>query len=348
MTSIYSFHLLALFSLLLACSQKAGAVVIAEDDATSAAYADGWTTGDNGGTGFGQWSVYNAIQDAIPESTEVDVVPQSDNSIGAPAFRLATGGIAGSFFISRPLTVPLQVGQTFSMNVDSYALDQAGEPGRDLGIGFRAGDDTRLQLYGYLGKYGVDVYGSDFMGINATTASNKLAGGASLPDDPLGGIAFQTPYTATDGSDGFQLIVEIPTIDTYRLRVIDDSITKLDISGQMSGPAGQAITEFYIFGDDYGDFFGVEPLGGVMYFSDLKVESAAGLAGDFDSDGDVDGRDFLTWQRNPAVGNLGDWQNNYGAPGLAVVSAVPEPASLGLCGLAMVSWLGWAGRKQVR
>lgn len=37
--------------------------------------------------------------------------------------------------------------------------------------------------------------------------------------------------------------------------------------------------------------------------------------GNFDGDNDVDGRDFLTWQRNPAVGNLADWQANYGTTG---------------------------------
>jgi hypothetical protein len=34
--------------------------------------------------------------------------------------------------------------------------------------------------------------------------------------------------------------------------------------------------------------------------------------GDFDGDGNVDGRDFLAWQRNPNIGNLADWQANYG------------------------------------
>jgi hypothetical protein len=55
-----------------------------------------------------------------------------------------------------------------------------------------------------------------------------------------------------------------------------------------------------------------------------------GLVGDFDLDGDVDGRDFLTWQRNPSVGNLEDWQANYGASSLSASTAVPEPASIGL------------------
>ncbi|WP_148071883.1 beta strand repeat-containing protein [Bythopirellula goksoeyrii] len=65
------------------------------------------------------------------------------------------------------------------------------------------------------------------------------------------------------------------------------------------------------------------------------VFSANGLpnlsTGDFDQDGDVDGRDFLTWQRNPAIGYLANWQANYGrsATQSALSVAVPEPSSLG-------------------
>jgi hypothetical protein len=65
-----------------------------------------------------------------------------------------------------------------------------------------------------------------------------------------------------------------------------------------------------------------------------------GTPGDFDTDGDVDGRDFLVWQRNPSVGNLGDWQTNYGTSGpLTAATAIPEPASalLGLAGLLAIS-----------
>jgi hypothetical protein len=57
--------------------------------------------------------------------------------------------------------------------------------------------------------------------------------------------------------------------------------------------------------------------------------SLGGLSADFDGDGDVDGRDFLVWQRNPAIGNLADWKTNYGSGSLASVT-VPEPGSLGL------------------
>jgi hypothetical protein len=50
--------------------------------------------------------------------------------------------------------------------------------------------------------------------------------------------------------------------------------------------------------------------------------------GDFDNDGDVDGRDFLAWQRNSGIGNLADWQTNYGTDSLVATHvAVPEPAT---------------------
>ncbi len=52
--------------------------------------------------------------------------------------------------------------------------------------------------------------------------------------------------------------------------------------------------------------------------------------GDFDCDSDVDGRDFLAWQRNPAIGDLADWQDGYAPNHLLVTVAVPEPPAGGL------------------
>lgn len=58
---------------------------------------------------------------------------------------------------------------------------------------------------------------------------------------------------------------------------------------------------------------------------------SGGLEGDFNGDSVVDGSDFLLWQRNPAVGNLADWQANYGTGALASgINAVPEPAAISL------------------
>ena len=66
----------------------------------------------------------------------------------------------------------------------------------------------------------------------------------------------------------------------------------------------------------------------------------AGIAGDFDGDGDVDGHDFLIWQRNPSVGNLSDWQMNYGANALnAASTTVPEPGTMVLTSLVLLTFL---------
>lgn len=59
--------------------------------------------------------------------------------------------------------------------------------------------------------------------------------------------------------------------------------------------------------------------------------------GDFDGDGDADGLDFLTWQKDPSVGALSDWQANYGmsfAPPVDVAT-VPEPAAVVILGFAI-------------
>ena len=90
---------------------------------------------------------------------------------------------------------------------------------------------------------------------------------------------------------------------------------------------------------------GISETGGTdIVLIGLGSESV-GLAGDFDSDGDVDGNDFLVWQRGGAPGgvtqaNLTAWQTNYGVPVVAAVAAVPEPASLLLLSAGLLSVLG--------
>lgn len=66
---------------------------------------------------------------------------------------------------------------------------------------------------------------------------------------------------------------------------------------------------------------------------------ALGLPGDFDSDGDVDGLDFIEWQMNDGTAaGLADWQNNYGtqSPQVAAAATVPEPSSMLLLTLGTI------------
>ena len=63
---------------------------------------------------------------------------------------------------------------------------------------------------------------------------------------------------------------------------------------------------------------------------------------DFDQDGDVDGTDFLIWQREPNFGSLTDWQTNFGRAVFLTSSsvAVPEPTSMPLLVVAVLLCVG--------
>lgn len=77
----------------------------------------------------------------------------------------------------------------------------------------------------------------------------------------------------------------------------------------------------------------------------LIVEES--IAGDFDFDGDVDGRDFLAWQRGESLNpfsaqDLADWHTAFNAGSLAASTNIPEPNSIvivvvstGLLGLSL-------------
>jgi hypothetical protein len=74
--------------------------------------------------------------------------------------------------------------------------------------------------------------------------------------------------------------------------------------------------------------------------------AAPGQAGDFDDDGDVDGQDFLIWQRGGSTpggalsaSDLNDWQTNYGVGPLASFAAVPEPGSMCLAAFGLAGIL---------
>ncbi len=75
---------------------------------------------------------------------------------------------------------------------------------------------------------------------------------------------------------------------------------------------------------------------------------STGTPGDFDGDTDVDGRDFLAWQRGESpvpfsAADLATWQGAYNGGLLSAVS-VPEPTSLAILALALVPMA--CGRKR--
>jgi len=82
----------------------------------------------------------------------------------------------------------------------------------------------------------------------------------------------------------------------------------------------------------------------------LVAEGEMFTSGDFDNDLDVDGQDFLEWQRSGLLSELPDWEANYGGGGGALAastSTVPEPGTAFLLCLGVL-WALLASRSYGR
>ncbi len=178
-----------------------------------------------------------------------------------------------------------------------------------------------------LNTRGVDVY--DYVGpadLGGGAASLKLAldyiVGFASAEDPV--AAFEAARGLVD--NGFLGYTQITPITA------DNSMALFELAySYWQDPDYLAVLERW--GRPIDD---IRPMGNVTltHGNTFELSAVPGLAGDFDSDGDVDGADFLRWQRDGLSStDLDDWQANFGTlPPEAVSTSVPEPST----GLMMV------------
>jgi hypothetical protein len=156
--------------------------------------------------------------------------------------------------------------------------------------------------------------------VNATTTNNSVRTHAALQDD--GSIAV--------------MLLNLHQTETANVSVNIANID-LDVNGMRYLLTGGTTLTSSAEGA-LGNVFNVSLA--PRSISTFVINADPGLAGDFDEDGDVDGRDFLLWQRNPSIGNLADWQENYGTvPELGASVAVPEPTAAALALLVAIMGL---------
>ena len=140
-----------------------------------------------------------------------------------------------------------------------------------------------------------------------------FGGGAS----PIAGVDFDQ-LSAGSASLGGELLV---LLDSAYTPTLGDSFPIITTTNGVSGSFATESLPTLSGG------LGIELRYG-SHSVDLLVTSA--LAGDFNQDGDVDGDDFLAWQRDPSVGTLAEWRTSYGftAPLSPASNTVPEPSGI--------------------
>ena len=164
-----------------------------------------------------------------------------------------------------------------------------------------------------------------------TSADGSLIEGnwSSFDDNNVGGAFGWSEVAGADANTLFEVNEDSTTL--FDSVTTDNPSDGFGIGNIFSvGAAEDLVLEFLIAGDD-------EFTTGKVVYGDLLLGAPAG-DGDFDADGDVDGADFLAWQRTDGTADgLLDWQVNYPAAALAAssaASAVPEPTSVALLALS--------------
>jgi len=216
---------LAGMTLALAITATSQGANLAFDNASAYAYDDGWQTGDNGGYGWGPWTLQstgfagffvatstsngNGVDDGfiggLPGDDDIDtqVGPNPDNSAGfgdpVPNTTIArslgmfsdnTSGPSRADAFRSFTGGPLTVGQTFTIAFDNG--DMIPGPGATIGIGLlNAGGDTLWQLT-------YSATGSGFY---------RYTDGSIFPNDTS--VEF--------GTEGLSLAVELLAPDMFRM-----------------------------------------------------------------------------------------------------------------------------------
>jgi len=197
-------------------------------------------------------------------------------------------------------------------------------------------------------NYGGFVATSSVVAGDVYATMRNLAFNITTPGGPLavaGGIFPSTQtFTVSAGTVDFNVeggFVEGPNADAD------------DLSGQVA--VNQAVDSTYsLVGSivtltvpiDIDIDIDISNGAGTANISGTLIATANISTGDFDLDGDVDGNDFLRWQRGESpdslsTSDLAVWEASFGFSesrlSAAIGAAVPEPSSLILLGLAWVS-----------
>jgi dockerin type I repeat protein len=266
-----------LAALALAGPSRAG--VIASDDASDPAYADGWqgqngaieaeTGSDNGGTGFLAWNFDDTTWDGdsspYPQPHFIDTEPSASNGLGAPAFALTNANVAFEGFTTtatRPFAAALKAGDTLSFDVDNPVM-QPLESGDDVGFIIKLQTSRTPTVNKNIERF--SIYTTHGFNSNQWTIAD------SRDDDT------STKFSDQSGSKGFKFTFKLTGDEAYQLTITPKTGDALSFTGTLKNAGKGELKELQIsmFGNGSGD--GDQTASGEreFYFNHLTIESSA-------------------------------------------------------------------------
>jgi hypothetical protein len=310
-----------------------------------------WKTNDGGITAGSNWQ---------PSKYDVAVINNGNVVVDA------VGQHAGV------LQIAPNTGNTATLSVNSGWLKAESE----VQVGSATGDGTlTIATAGTVFAPVVSVDASGELNGAGDIVGNVLNNGLVSPGSSPGTLDVSGNFAQNAGGVLKMEIASTSSVDQLNIGGALMAGGTLDVDLLSFSPVAGNTFDLFDFASSIGSFsLDLPTLGsGLEWFTDnllvtgeLSVVSASVVDdADFDGDGDVDGRDFLTWQRGFGLteqqnNSLGDangdgdvdaadlaiWQTQYGQPTelAATQAAVPEPASIVLLATLGLAALGRRSR----
>jgi hypothetical protein len=252
---------------------------------------------------------------------------------------------------------PLFDGSFNELRLYDHALTP-GEVGANsiLGPDSVGGDIFKLEVNktnGQVSLTNVSTQNLQFDFYRITSAGNALnpAGWNSLDDQNFGAVDGPDAGTTAGDSPG-EGFDQAPSSSTSQLTELNLQEAGATINASQSLALGNAFNPAVFGAGNDGDLqftFGL--VGGIQINGAVAYVTGGGQPGDFDGDGDVDGGDFLVWQRGVGsthnAATLATWRSNFGAGGAeGAAGGVPEPASAILATLVAACVVGAVRRRE--
>lgn len=289
----------------------------------------------NGTGGVGKFIMHNPTTGGKVKTFDFTFCADGNNGDG-----VKTGVGIGEFHFENGNTRPIQIDRTLTIN---NGLDADGVGIRSARLDFKldAAPTLTAGVPQNLGLFDVD-FGS--IGLNGSINGTGDADGNGTPSEDSDQVFWDIT--------GKTLLSEGATVSATF------GATKYNWTISYTGDISWTDPDNSVVGAITGPTTGKD-----VVLIGLSSETVAVSDPDFDNDGDVDGQDFIIWQRGVATGatnatgdadgsgsvnaaDLAIWRGKFGQPpAVGAAAAVPEPGTAVLVALAGVSLVATRRRK---